>query len=180
MGPLLAIRLLALPLDPHKNLSSWWAYFGLTPHYFECICEAGCKFLAPKAPARCRCGAPVKTVVFIDKAPRKKKGYTVFWNKRANALAFLITQSLIKARGYYYQLYRQKKETLAKENPGLTKGHIDARARRYMIKLFIAHYYQAYCELNNIPYQLPYSIDILKHDSLIYWREAIEREKGDA
>jgi len=50
IGPRLAVRLLALPLEPAKHLSSWYAYFGLTPIYWLAECEEGLPVLE-------RCGS---------------------------------------------------------------------------------------------------------------------------
>jgi len=179
IGALLSARLIALELDPHKNISSWWAYFGLTPNYYLVECENGDKFMSPKVPAQCKyCQAKIKNAEFVNEAPRRKKGYKSFWNPHARKLVYLISTSFIKLGKYYREVYKTKKEAILKSDPNIQPIRADARARRYTVKLFLSHYYQATCELNGIPYTLPYSIEILKHDSLIHWKEVVAREKA--
>ena len=45
----------------------------------------------------------------------------------------------------------------------LPDGHIHARAKRYAVKLFLAHYWQRGRELAGLPVPLPYAVAILGH-----------------
>jgi hypothetical protein len=45
----------------------------------------------------------------------------------------------------------------------LPDGHIHARAKRYAVKLFLAHYWERGRELSGLPVPLPYPIAILGH-----------------
>jgi hypothetical protein len=50
IGVRTSLRLLALGLDINRELSDWYAYFGLVPIYWACECEKGHKFLLPSNP----------------------------------------------------------------------------------------------------------------------------------
>jgi len=45
-----SLRLLSLGLDLKRELSDWYAYFGLVPVYWACECEHGHKILLPSDP----------------------------------------------------------------------------------------------------------------------------------
>jgi hypothetical protein len=45
-----SLRLLALGLDINRELSDWYAYFGIVPIYWACECEHGHKILLPSNP----------------------------------------------------------------------------------------------------------------------------------
>jgi len=45
-----SLRLLSLGLDIERELSDWYAYFGLVPIYWACECEHGHKILLPSDP----------------------------------------------------------------------------------------------------------------------------------
>lgn len=186
IGPALGAKLLSLPLDPRRNLSAWWAYFGLVPYAFKCECARGHRFINPKVPPACpvetgygeerqKCGAKIVKTELIDRAPRRTRGAKGFWNPKARSLAYLIGRqfALVGENGYYGRLYKQAKEIYKRKHPDFQPIRIDAQARRYAVKIFLAHYYQTVCELNGIPYRLPYAIEILGHDSFIHWLEVL-------
>lgn len=182
IGTIYSIKLLALPLKLGVSLSAWNAYFGLTPHYYVCQCEKGHKFLYSKEVTRCPikgCGALITQLEHIEEAPRRKKGYYSFWNPKARALAYLISRNFVMLgeRGFYGRMYRKfKKRILQRKDiehyPQIRK---EAMARRLTFKLFLAHFYQAYHELEyKASYRMPYQFEYLKHTDFISWREVIE------
>jgi len=177
VGAILSAKLLSLPLDATRNVSAWWSFFGLVPHYFAIICEKEHKYLAPKVKPCPECGAQPRDATFYKEAPRKKKGYRAFWNPKARTLAFLLMRSFnMQKDGYYKEVINEY--MLRQENQNLTQAHKRARALRYAVKLFISHFYQATCEIHSQPYQMPYAIEILSHDSFIHWKEVVARERA--
>jgi len=192
LGAVLSAKLLALPLRLGVNLSSWYAYFGLTPHYYKCECKAGHKFLAPKVRTECpvktvvdsgepeECKAPVIRVEHIEhQSPRRLRGYKIFWNPKARVIAFLIGRSFMMKRGFYHEKIQEfyKRFSQREDLKNAPKGRLWAMAQRAATKLFIAHYYQASHELEGIPYRLPYAFEYLKHEHFISWQEVVEIEK---
>lgn len=50
---------------------------------------------------------------------------------------------------------------------GLRPAHADARARRWTVKVFLAHLWQRWREIEGLPVSDPYVIDVLGHKTLI-------------
>jgi len=183
IAEVLSCKLIALPLKLGENLSSWNAYFGLTPRLWRAICREGHKRLYPKEPYSCRmrvrddsgrmhiCGADIKEKEIID-GSRRIRGYQSFWNPRAKVLYFLISDSLRKQGRFYKDIYLRQKQKLEFLN-SLSKMHIQQRAMRYTFKMFLAHYYQASHELAGIDYKLPYVFQYLGHKDFIDWKEVV-------
>ncbi len=191
IGAAYTIKLLSLPLKLGTPLSSWNAYFGLVPAHYLCECEKGHKFMYPKYPTICpvelgesigveereRCGAKIIKAEYIPQAPRLKRGYKPFWNTRARSLYFNIAKQFVMLgdRGFYGRAYRQFKQRILQRQdlqslPDIRK---DAMARRSTFKLFLAHFYEAYHELEDIDYRIPYAFEYLKHDEFISWQDVI-------
>ncbi len=178
IGPAYAIKLLALPLQLGKPLSSWNAYFGLVPGYYMCVCENNHKFMSPKEPFTCiECGGAIVKSDYKTSAPRRKTGYRAFWNPRARSLYFNIAKGFIMAgeNAFYCRMYRKFKEKILnrKDLGNLPDIRKDAMARRSTFKLFLAHYYQAYHELEGLPYRMPYAFEYLNHEGFIHWTEVV-------
>jgi hypothetical protein len=207
VGPKTSLRLLSLDLDIHKELSDWYAYFGLTPVYYACTCEGGHKILLPKDPrstgATCsmkqkvgeatdevgqvqaqmeRCGKPI---VDVDvRPPRRIKGFLHFWNPRAKKLVFLVSDWWLKNanRSFYGQyLLKQKQKAIQRGGKYVRDGRPSIVAtlygRRLAFKLFLAHVYQAWRELEGLPSRLPYSFEFLGHDDFISWQDVLRTEE---
>ncbi len=190
IGEVFTTKLLALPLKPGLNLTSWNAYFGLVPTYYLCECEKGHRFMYPKVPSGCpveigdpknrkKCGANISHTEFKEGAPRRMRGYKPFWNPKARALYFLIAQNFIRVgeRGFYGRYFRQVKQRYEQREDlkNAPKIKINAMAMRSTFKLFLSHYYQAFHELAGLPYRLPYQFEYLKHTNFIDWKDVIRQ-----
>lgn len=181
VGPLLSARLMALPLRLGEHLSSWNAYFGLTPYYWKAVCENGHKILYSKEVGTCRvCGGAIVKLEKVEGAPRRVAGYQTFWNPYARKTAFLIGKQFIKlgTRGYYGRVYRNAKQRYSAKCPNEKPFLIDARAVRSAVKLFIAHFHQAVHDIYGIPVSKPYAFEYLAHEDFISWREVVRIEKA--
>jgi len=191
LGARLSCKLLALDLDINKDLSSWNAYFGLTPNYWKAECTNGHKRLYAKEPYKCLtmvngegeddemvfCDCDIKQKEFIANAPRRTKGYLSYWNPQARALYYLIATSFMKGGNFYKAEYQKRREALTNAGKGKRESYFGAM--RHAFKLFLAHYYQATAELAGVEYRLPYSFEYLNHKNFISWREVVSRENGN-
>ena len=190
IGPSYTIKLLGLPLELGKPLSAWNAYFGLVPGYWLCVCEKGHRFMSAKEPLTCsvhigdsakdrqKCGSALTKTEYVSQAPRRRSGYKSFWNPKARSLYFNIAKqfTLLGNKGFYGKMYRKFKERIQsradlKDLPQIRK---DAMAKRSAFKLFLAHYYQAYHELEGLSYRLPYAFEYLNHSEFISWQEVVK------
>jgi len=206
IGPALSLRLLSINWDLNKKLSDWNAYAGLVPYVYKCKCQKGHKLLLPYNPEKrkeeikCyviterekkkkggsiildrekmkRCGAPVR---IGEIAPcRKHSGYKIFWNPKAKKTLWLISTSLAKSGKFYKIFYEYWREKYLKEK--LSLPHAVARAKRKVAKLFLAHFYEAWHEIEGMSYELPYQFEYLKHspDRLLDWKIIIKVEEGE-
>ncbi|GAB6066054.1 hypothetical protein JCM9492_11460 [Aquifex pyrophilus] len=190
VGPSLSAKLLSLPLKLSLNLSSWNAYFGLTPIHYRCRCSRGHKFLYPKLTHFCpiceRLGEEPKGVVIdsirIDQPPRPTSGYLGFWNPYAKRLYYLTSEQFIKLghRSFYGQMYRKYKEHYShrakSRGEEIPRWRLDRRARRAVFKLFLSHFYEAYHEVEGLQPRKPYAFEYLNHSEYVSWKEVVEYE----
>ena len=68
--------------------------------------------------------------------------------------------AVVKARPTHAQIKTYKEGKLP-------EGHLHARAKRYAVKLFLAHYWQVGRELAELPVALPYPVAHLEHAHVI-------------
>jgi hypothetical protein len=102
------------------------------------------------------------------KAVKREKGKKCDWNPKLKALCWKIAESFVKQRGSpYRELYEKFKEEEKRKNPELTGRHIEARARRKTVKLFLAHLYEKWHELKRLEAGLPYPQARLHHKNYI-------------
>lgn len=129
--------------------------------------------------------------VVDGKSPKPQKGEKLPYNKTLRATCWRLGDSLRRARGSYYEKYLERKKyekakvrkdgikivpssRLPKKNGKkyepkgiISLGHIDSRAMRWMIKLFLAHLWEVWREAEGLPTEEPYSRERLGHDSYI-------------
>jgi hypothetical protein len=68
------------------------------------------------------------------RAPRLQKRKRVTWNPRLRVLGYKIGKSFVMCGGGYRSRYEEYKEEYRKKHPDLSRGHIDAMARRKTVK----------------------------------------------
>ncbi len=131
IGPILGGGLLAVfDVRKTKHISSFWAYAGLH--------------------------------VVDGKAPRRVKGEKLGYSTQARTLCWKVSDSFIKQRTPPYRgIYdRIKTEEVARLKDTAEKGwklHADLRARRRMVKQFLADFWIAWRKSEGLPIDSPYS-----------------------
>ena len=116
----------------------------------------------------------------LDPRVKWEKGCIRPWNANLKKLCWLIGQSFVKQsyspKCFYGHIYikrkeyekQQNEERVAKGEKSLTTGHIDARARRYAVKIFLSHFHaESYRYYLNEEPPKPYAIAILGHAHMI-------------
>lgn len=135
--------------------------------------------------------------VVDGKAPKRAKGEKIDWNPKLRTMCWKIADSFIKGNSpVYRQIYDSEKEkqfslrfpkgelrkrynSRGKDGPykeddlQLSKGHVDNRARRKMVKIFLQHYWVVSREMAGLDTRPPYPIDKLGHRSYISPEEVI-------
>lgn len=92
---------------------------------------------------------------------RLVKGQSSHFDSRLKSLLFNVASCFMRATSPYKREYDRAKTfytTRVEEGKAtLTKGHIDMRARRRMIKLFLSHLWLRWRELEGLPTSQPYA-----------------------
>jgi len=152
IGPILGLGLISWIEDIKKfaTISKLWCYFG------QAVGEDG-------------------------RAVRKKKGEKVNWNTRLKVLAWKIGESFVKTKGGYRKLYEQFRAEYDEKwktpedcgSPVCIKhkkcfdAHRYAAAKRKTVKVFLAHLFMKWRELEGLPEEHPFIIGRDNHQHLI-------------
>lgn len=102
--------------------------------------------------------------VVEGKAPKKKKGQKITWNPKLRSVGYNIGESLVKTvKGQYRPWYDKFKEEEVRRHPDLSRGHLDRRARRKTVKLFISHMFEVWYALKGLTPPKTYVEEKLGH-----------------
>lgn len=126
--------------------------------------------------------------VMDGKAERQQKGQKLHYNKTLKSMCWRLGKGLIRAKGSYYEFYREQKKAyekrfleegreivsatkLPKNERGLKAetdeffalGHLDLMAMRKMIKLFLSHLWLKWRQGEGLPITAPYAHAIKGH-----------------
>lgn len=119
------------------------------------------------------------------RAPKRSKGAKINWNSVLRTLAWKIGKQFVLQGERYRTVYDEYKARLStarlpvgicpqyqeclakmkKRAKPACKGHIDAMARRYAVKMFLSHLWEKWRTLEGLPVRAPYVIDKLGHTS---------------
>lgn len=117
------------------------------------------------------------------KAPKRSRGDRINWNSALRTLAWKIGKQFVLQGEHYRKVYDEYKERVSatrlpvgictqyqeclakmkKRKKPACKGHVDAMARRYAVKMFLSHLWEKWRELEGLPVRAPYVIDKLGH-----------------
>jgi len=93
----------------------------------------------------------------IDGAREKPtKGEKLHYNARLKTTCYLIGSSFLKCSSPYRDIYDTSKEFYEVNRSDWTKLHRHNAAMRKMIKIFLAHLWEQWRKLNNLPVTQPY------------------------
>jgi len=111
----------------------------------------------------CACNNPQP----VMRAEKRVRGIaTIEYNPRLKSLLWNIGKQFVKQGDYYRAKYDEIKSVEKAKNGGiLSDGHIDSRARRKVVKLFVSHLWMKWRELEGLPVTKPYSEKYLGHQS---------------
>jgi len=100
--------------------------------------------------------------VVDGKAERRRRGQKANYNTRFKALMYVIANSFLKTGSKYRIIYDRAKEYYT-ANRDWNKSHIHYAALRRMEKLFLAHVWEKWREIEGLPTREPYPIEYLGH-----------------
>jgi hypothetical protein len=111
-------------------------------------------------------------------APKREKGKKLTYNPDLRTMMWKVGDSFIKQNSpIYREIYDRTKAAETNrtdENKPKSKGHAHARAIRKMIKLFLAHYWEASKEISGQETSKPYIFDKLHHEHMISWKDVVK------
>jgi len=134
------------------------------------------------------CGMDVRD---DGQAPRRTRGEKADWNPYLRTHCWKLGKSFVMVGAGYRDLYEQEKRRLQELHPApipydpprmkkhrdgeepaqallkFSPGHLDAMARRKVVKIFLSHYWQRGRELQGLPIRLPYCIEVLGHSTVV-------------
>jgi len=130
--------------------------------------------------------------VVDGRAPKRKRGEKINWNPKMRALMWKIARSFAfqkeapsrtkyeENKRYYLEKYGDRiknpkscpeyekcRKRLKKRKEPACKGHLEAMARRRLVKQFLACLWLKWRELEGLPVSKPYAIEHLGHKSFI-------------
>ena len=108
-------------------------------------------------------------------ACRRTRGEKANWSPGFKVLCWKLAHSFVLQGGAYrkeYERFKAHELELHPQTPDIKPGgkfslaHLDLRAQRKVVKLFLSHLWQRWRELEGLPTRPPYAIEYLKHTSL--------------
>jgi len=145
IGPSLAGQMLALllPPIPSKGPSSWYKAAGL---------------------------APEQRPDGLMRLPRARAGEgKITYHPWLRRCLYNVATSFVRNGGYYREVYDRAKERLLALHEGDADWppiRLDRAARWKMVKMFLAHLWEAWCEAESIPARLPYIVEKYGHQHI--------------
>jgi hypothetical protein len=79
------------------------------------------------------------------------KGEKLHYNARLKTACYLVGSSFLKSNSPYRRIYDDAKEYYQANRPDWTKAHVHNAAMRKMIKIWLAHLWQVWREMEGLP-----------------------------
>ncbi len=106
--------------------------------------------------------------VVDGKAERKVRGQKLSYCSRLKTVCYKIFTSWLRCReSPYKEYYFTQKARYEATRPDWTKGHIHLAAMRKTVKLFLAHLWLVWRNLENLPTRDPYVIEKMGHQTVL-------------
>lgn len=109
------------------TVSKFWKWAGFSPVAYCRKCG--------KTKEACRCNSGD----YYNANEKRIRGVAPSYNENAKKLLIRIADKLKKGNGYYEEKYLEYEEYEYKKSPELSDIHVQNRAKRKMIKLFLYH-----------------------------------------
>jgi hypothetical protein len=147
-----ALQLVTIIKDIERfgTVSNLWSYSGFAPILYCKDCRKPYEFKGKyKA---CSCSDPE----LAHMSERRIRGVPPTYNEELKKLLINVGTKLIRRDGYYRDKFFNYRDYEYKENPQLTDIHIENRAKRKTIKLFLYHLFVAWYLVKGLNPPKPY------------------------
>jgi len=133
--------------------------------------------------------------VVDGRAPRRRRGQNINWSPKMRTLAWKIGKQFVMQGRRYRDIYLGYKRRLQRERPTprdcpryeeckkalkrreepACRGHIEAMARRYAVKMFLSHLWEKWRRLEGLPVRGPYALERLGHTTKVEPEDASQK-----
>ena len=186
IGPLISAGLISYidDIEKFQYISSLWQYCGYGMNRFCPKCKK-----PTSVEVKYETGSTAKKLQALDNCPicdgktvpiiqKRISGYQTNWNNKLKVIAWKAGKSFVKqspSKSKYRKLYDKVKKEERKNHPKrITKnsktlyndGHIDNRAMRKVVKIFLAHLWQTWRRQQGLEATEPYSSKLLGHSTV--------------
>jgi len=96
------------------------------------------------------------------KAQRREKGKKINWHPKLKTLCWKIAKNFVRRGKSYRKFYDKVKKEYKEKYPEKTKIHIENMTLRKVVKLFLAHLWVVWRQLENLKISSPYPVEKLK------------------
>jgi len=138
------------------------------------------------------CGGIVTIDERVNAVPKRVKGYHYLFNNKLKTTCWKISEQLVKQGDEHFKsIYRTAKKyyeikaseaglivvpaeelrRMKDKSKYISKGHIESRARRKMVKHFLVYLWEAWRACEHLDVRTPYVVEKLGHQGYIQWAE---------
>lgn len=149
IGPILGSGLINLiDIEKARHVSSLWAFAGLD---------------VVNGKGRSRIKEHLVERKIKGRDGKMKKVNSLSYNPLMKILCWKIGKAFLMSKSPYRKIYDDRKEYEVKKYPELRKFHIDRRAKRYMVKMFLKDLWLFWRDLEGLEVSMPYVIEKQGH-----------------
>ncbi len=105
--------------------------------------------------------------VMDGKAEKPVAGEKLHYNKRLKTACYLVGTSFLRSNSPYRRIYDSAREEYASKHPDWTPAHQHNAAMRKMIKVWLAHLWQVWREMEGLPVTQPWIADESPHHRIM-------------
>jgi hypothetical protein len=98
---------------------------------------------------------------------KPRKGEKLHYNARLKSTCYLIGSSFLKSNSPYRRIYDEAKVYYQANRPDWTKAHVHNASMRKMIKIWLAHLWMVWREMEGLPVTQPWIADESPHHRIM-------------
>ena len=172
-GPLMgAIIISEFDIDRARYVSSFWKYSGYDSLPEPVLDENGEQLIDEKGDpvfkwmGRSRRREHLEEKTYIDKYGEEQTKMGITFNPFLKTKLHVLATCFIRSRSYYADVYNNYKHRISNmdEHQKKSKPHIDAMAKRYMLKYFMQDLFTAWCFITGRTPARPFHEEKLNRD----------------
>ena len=113
--------------------------------------------------AICSCDKPTP----YNDIQKLRRGDFIDYNPFLKKMCWKLGESFVKTKGGYRKLYEDFRAKEDRDHPDFSDGRRYARAKRRTVKMFLAHLWEKWRELEGLPVRVPYAVEYGGHTDIV-------------